>query len=53
MAPAVEAEIAEIVEEMLQNGICRPSNSPWASRVLLVTKRGLEVNVLDFGRTRI
>ena len=49
VAPAVEAEIAEIVEEMLQNGICRPSNSPWASRVLLVTKRdGSKRFVVDY-----
>ena len=39
VAPAVEQEIMEQVREMVSNQICRPSNSPWASRVLLVTKR--------------
>ena len=49
MAPAVETEIAGIVGEMLQNGICRPSNSPWASRVLQVTKRdGSKRFVVDY-----
>ena len=39
VAPSVEEEIMFQVREMLSNQICRPSNSPWASRVLLVTKR--------------
>ena len=39
VAPSVEGEIMRQVNEMLSNGICRPSNSPWSSRVLLVTKR--------------
>ena len=39
VAPSVEEEIIRQVNEMLSNGICRSSNSPWASRVLLVTKR--------------
>ena len=49
VAPAVEDEISKIVDEMLQNGICRPSNSPWSSRVLLVTKRdGSKRFVVDY-----
>ena len=49
VVPAVEAEIAKIVSEMLENGICRPSNSAWASRVLLVTKRdGSKRFVVDY-----
>ena len=39
VAPAVEKEIMSQVTDMISNGICRPSNSPWASRVLLVSKR--------------
>ena len=39
VAPAVEEEIMRQLDEMLQNGICRGSNSPWSSRVLLVTKK--------------
>ena len=39
VAPSVEGEIMRQVNEMLSNGICRPSNSTWSSRVLLVTKR--------------
>ena len=39
VAPSVKEEIMFQVREMLSNQICRPSNSPWASRVLLVTKR--------------
>ena len=49
ITPVVETEIAGIVGEMLQNEICRPSNSPWASRVLLVTKRdGSQPFVVDY-----
>ena len=49
VAPAVETEIAQVVNEMLENKICRPSNSPWASRVLLVTKRdGSKRFVVDY-----
>ena len=39
IAPSVEEEIMLQMNEMLENQICRSSNSPWASRVLLVTKR--------------
>ena len=47
--PAVETKIAQVVNEMLENKICRPSNSPWASRVLLVTKRdGSKRFVVDY-----
>ena len=38
-APAVEEETMTPVTDMISNGICRPSNSPWASRVVLVSKR--------------
>ena len=39
VAPAVEEEIMTPVTDMISNWICRPSNSPWARRVLLVSKR--------------
>ena len=39
VAPAIEEEIMTQVTDMISNGICRPSNSPWASRVLLMSKR--------------
>ena len=39
VAPAVEEEIMTLVTHTISNGICRPSNSPWGSRVLLVSKR--------------
>ena len=49
VSPEVEKEIGEQLEQMLQNGICRPSDSPWASRVLLVTKRdGSKRFVVDY-----
>ena len=45
----MEEEITRQVEEMLHNNICRPSNSPWASRVILVTKRdGTKRFCVDF-----
>ena len=38
VSPEIEMEINRQIDEMLMNGICRPSDSPWASRILLVTK---------------
>lgn len=39
VSPTVEAEINKQLEEMLENDICRPSSSPWSSRVILVRKK--------------
>ena len=39
VAPAVEREIGTQVRDMLANGICKPSDSPWSSRVILITKK--------------
>ena len=39
VSPQTEREINEQVEQMLSNGIIRPSTSPWASRVILVRKK--------------
>ena len=39
MSPEMEAEVNKQLKEMLDNGICRPSNSPWSSRVILVRKK--------------
>ena len=39
MAPNWEEEANRQVEEMLRNGVCSPSKSPWNSEVVLV-KRG-------------
>ena len=38
-SPNAEAEINKQVEEMLDNGICRVSKSPWSSSVVLVKKK--------------
>ena len=38
-SPATQAQIDGQVTEMLQNGICRPSDSPWSSAIILVTKK--------------
>jgi transposase InsO family protein len=39
MSPSVAEEVDRQVVEMLHNGICRPSMSPWSSRVILVRKK--------------
>ena len=35
VAQAVQGEIMSQVTDMITNGICRPGNSPWESRVVL------------------
>ena len=37
--PAVRREAMAQVQQMLSNGIIRPSNSPWASPVIMVKKK--------------
>ena len=37
--PVWEEEINKQIDEMLRNGVCRPSNSPWSSNVILVKKK--------------
>ena len=39
VSPSIEAEINRQIDEMLSNGIIRPSVSPWGSRVILVKKK--------------
>ena len=39
MSPEMEAEVNKQLKEMFDNDICRPSNSPWSSRVILVRKK--------------
>ena len=39
VCPRTEKEIRVQIEQMLENRIIRPSNSPWASRVILVQKK--------------
>ena len=36
VSPQAEQEINNQIHQMLDNGIIRPSSSPWASRVILV-----------------
>ena len=39
VSPATEEEINKQIEDMLKNEICRPSTSPWSSRVIMVRKK--------------
>ena len=39
VSPQAEQSINTQVRQMLRNGIIRPSNSPWCSRVILVEKK--------------
>ncbi|KAI6650043.1 Transposon Ty3-G Gag-Pol polyprotein [Oopsacas minuta] len=39
LPPQWEDEINAQLEELLSRGLCRPSKSPWASNVVLVTKK--------------
>lgn len=48
-SPKMAAEIEEHVTEMLTNGICQPSKSPWSSQVLLSRKKdGTMRFVIDY-----
>ena len=40
MSPQQEEEVNRQVEQMVKDGIARPSNSPWASNVIPVKKKG-------------
>ena len=39
MSPSMEEEVNKQIDDMLKNGICQPSSSPWSSRVILVRKK--------------
>ena len=39
MSPDTEREVARKIDEMSRNGIIRPSDSPWGSRIILVRKK--------------
>lgn len=42
VAPAVAQEIQANVDELLANGLIRPSRSPFAARVVMVAKKGTD-----------
>ena len=49
MSPQQEEEVNHQAEEMIRNGIARPSSSPWGSNVILVKKRdGSTRFVIDY-----
>ena len=48
MPPAMEEEVREHVDEMLKNGIIRPSESPWNCPIILLKKKGKSRFVSDF-----
>ena len=51
LPPSWREEIAKQIDEMLANGICRPSNSPWSSQVLLTKKKDQTMRfVIDYRR---
>ncbi|KAI6658406.1 Retroviral-like aspartic protease 1 [Oopsacas minuta] len=39
MQPKWEAEVERQLDEMVTNGVCRPSHSPWAINVVFVKKK--------------
>ena len=39
MSPQQEEEVNRQVEQMVKDGVARPSNSPWVSNVILVKKK--------------
>ena len=39
VSPDTVQEISRQIDEMLENGIIRPSDSPWGSRIILVRKK--------------
>ena len=39
VSPSTQTMIDVQITEMLRNGICSPSNSPWSSPVILITKK--------------
>ena len=51
VSPKVQTEINNQIDEMLQNGICRKSESPWNSPVILVTKKDGGIRFVIYYRT--